>query len=175
MITPLKMTMALLAAVAAVTGWAVPARAVCSTATRVVHFVEYPEGGAALTPEIERRFADEISSHLREGRVVESYYVLASGDIAEGAAWDAAAPDQRSADRRLGEARAASLRDMLARMVGALRSPRVEVKIRDNRQVFSAAELAADPRLNQRLRAGVAVTIRAPAPVVPEGQPAPVC
>lgn len=153
-----------------------PASAMCSNATRTVHFVEFAEGSDALPPNLKAAFDARLAPDLGTGRYVDSYTILASGDLAEGAEWDGAAAEARAADRRLGERRAAALEAMVREGSSTpLDADRVRVTVRENRQVFSDEQLAADPALNQRIRAGIMAEIRDRTPRRKKGEPVPVC
>ena len=152
-----------------------PAMAYCSSSERSVFFVEFEQGSAALPAGVRGRLAARLLPSLSGGRYVDSYFILASGDIAEGSDWEAAPDSARAADRKLGEARSASIRAMLKAQPKPLRTRSIEVKVRDNRQVFSDQELQANPALNPRIRAGIVADVRTRAPKRRKGEPVPLC
>jgi hypothetical protein len=152
-----------------------PARALCVSSERRVFFVEFDEGSTKLDEALSGRLSSFLLPSIAGGRYVTSYIVLASGDIAEGVDWDNAEEKARDQDRRLGEGRSASIRAMLAALPEALRSGHVQATVRQNRQVFSAAEIRANPSLNARVRAGIAADIRMRAPRRKSKKPVPVC
>lgn len=147
----------------------------CSTAERSVFFVEFAEGSATLTTEVQGRFFSHIFPQLAGGRYVDSLYVLASGDIAEGADWDKASAEARAADHGLAQKRIEAIRAMILSSGQEIGSAPIEVKARENKQVLSAEEMAANPDITAQVRAGIAATIRDRAPAAPAGQPMPVC
>lgn len=153
-----------------------PASAFCMSAKRSVFFVEFAQGSDSLPAELRSAFAAHLAPDLGVGRYVDSYTILASGDLAEGAEWDGAPAEARAADRLLGERRAAALEAMIRAETGTpLSGDRIRVTIRDNRQVFTDEELAANPALNPRLRAGIMADIRDVPPKRKKGEPVPVC
>jgi CII-binding regulator of phage lambda lysogenization HflD len=101
--------------------------------------------------------------------------VLASGDIGEGADWTHASARARSADRKLGGARAEAIANMLHALPQELRSDSIQSKVRDNRQVFGEPQLRANPFLNARIRAGIVAEIRAREDESRKGEPIPLC
>lgn len=147
----------------------------CSTSERSVFFVEFAEGSATLTTEVHGRFFSHIFPRLAGGRYVDSLYVLASGDIAEGDDWDKASAQARLADQALAQERIEAIRAMISGAGSELGSAPIEVKARENKQVLSAEEMAANPDITQQVRAGIAATIRERTPAAPAGQPVPVC
>jgi len=153
-----------------------PASALCANVKRSVFFVEFGEGSDSLPPNLAAAFGAHLAPDLATGRYVDSYTILASGDLAEGADWDRASPETRAADRRLGERRAAALEAMIRAVGGpSLRPDMFRITIRDNRQVFTPDELAANPDLNPRVRAGIMAEIRDRAPERKKGEPVPLC
>jgi hypothetical protein len=156
-------------------GYGSPAAAYCATSDRKVLFVEFARGSAALANTVTERLNAQLLPEISQGRYIASYYILASGDLAEGSVWESAGTAERLADRKLGEARSASIKAMLEAQPGSLRSKTIEVKIRDNRQVLTEQELQANPLLNVRVRAGIVADVRMRAPKRRKGSPVPVC
>lgn len=152
-----------------------PAQALCASSERRVFFVEFDAGSTKLDEALSGRLSSFLLPSVTGGRYVTSYIVLASGDIAEGADWDKAQETARAADRRLGEARSASIKAMLAGLPETLRSGHVQATVRQNRQVFSEEEVRANPSLNARVRAGIVADIRMRAPKRKSKKPVPVC
>jgi len=149
--------------------------AACASSERSVFYVEYDEGSAALPGSIAERLRAQLLPSLSGQKYVASYYVLASGDVAEGAAWDSAPQAARAADHRLGEARSEALRSLLEAQPEPLRTGTIEVKVRDNRQLLTEAELRANPRLSPRTRAAIVADIRIREPEQFKGRPVPLC
>ncbi len=165
---------ALLLAACAPAVLAPPASAMCANVKRSVYFVEFAPGSDALPPNLADAFGAHLAPDLGTGRYVDSYTILASGDLAEGAEWDSAPPEARASDHRLGERRAAALKAMI-RAQDSTRDDMIQVTIRDNRQVFTDEELAANPALNPNVRAGIMAQIRDVPPNRKKGEPVPLC
>lgn len=151
-----------------------PRAEACMNSERAAAFFEFPNGSAVLPEGAAEAFRLDLRSRLADGRYVDSYQILASGDLAEGAEWAQAPAEARLADRRLGEARAEAIRALIGAGPPELRSTAITVTIRENRQVFTPDQIKGDPRLNERLRAGVAADIRERMEL-PKGSPVPVC
>ena len=151
-----------------------PAKA-CATSERSVFFVEFDDGSAALPASVGERLSAQLLPSISGQKYVDSYFILASGDVAEGAAWNEAPQSARAADVRLGWVRYAAIRAMLKSQQRPLRSKTIGVKIRDNRQVLTEAEMQANPRLNPRVRAAIVADIRIRAPKPRKGRPVPTC
>lgn len=168
---------ALLAAglLGAVVDLGTPADAYCGSAERRVFYVMFETGSAVPGKDLRERLAAYLSASVSADSRVASYYVLASGDIGEGADWAGASMRARSADKALGAARAAAIDSLLRALPPALRADSIELKIRENRQVFSPAELRANPFLNPRIRAGIVADIRPREDGSRKGEPVPVC
>ena len=149
--------------------------AACATSERSVFFVEFDDGISALEGATAERFRAQLLPFLTAPKYVDSYYVLASGDVGEGADWNAASERARSDDLALGRARSVAIRAMLDAQPKQLRSKSIEVKIRDSRQVLTEAEMQANPRLNARVRAAIVADIRTRADRPRKGRPVPVC
>ncbi|HEY5721828.1 MAG TPA: hypothetical protein VIT45_05850 [Allosphingosinicella sp.] len=170
----MRVAAALLLAAGASAVLAPPASAFCANVKRSVYFVEFAPGSDALPPNLAAAFSAHLAPDLGTGRYVDSYTILASGDLAEGAEWDSAPSEARASDRRLGERRGAALEAMI-RARDLPRDDMIQVTIRDNRQVFSADELAANPALNPNVRAGIMAQIRDVPPKRKKGEPVPLC
>lgn len=153
---------------------AVPAAA-CISSERSVFYVEFDDGSAALPGATAERFRAHLLPSISGQKYVDSYFILASGDVAEGAAWNAAPARTRAADVRLGWVRYGAIRAMLESQPRPLRSKSISVKIRDNRQVLTEAEMRANPRLTLRTRAAIVADIRIRAPKPRKGEPVPTC
>lgn len=149
--------------------------AACVSSQRSVFFVEFEEGSAVLPEPLAERFRAQLLGSISGQKYVASYGILASGDVAEGTPWNDASESVRAADLRLGQARAAILRAMLKRQPKPLRSKAIEVTVRGNRQVFTEAQLRADPRLNHRIRGAIVADVRTRSPRPRKGQPVPTC
>jgi hypothetical protein len=144
----------------------------CSSSERVVHYVEFAPGSWAVSDASFIQLLYRIT-RVRAGRPVDSYRILASGDLAEGMEWQHAAPRARERDRRLGRARVNALRNYLRRLPRSHRARVITHAVRANRQVFTADEQTANPALTDRLRAVVVADLRFPR--LPQGQPVPLC
>jgi hypothetical protein len=149
--------------------------AACVSSERSVFFVEFEEGSAAVPGGFAERLAAQLLPSISGQKYVASYSVVASGDVAEGAPWDAAPESARAADLKLGRARSVSLRTVLETQPRPLRSKSIQVTVRGNRQVFSEAELQANPRLNPRIRGAVVADIRVRSAKPRKGRPVPTC
>gem|GEM_PF-7091327 len=147
----------------------------CVSSERSVFYVEYDDGSAALPASVGERLREQLLPSISGQKYVDSYFILASGDVAEGAPWDAANESARAADVRLGWVRYAAIRAMLESQPRLLRSKTIKVKIRDNRQVLSEAEMQANPSLTLRTRAAIVADIRIRAPKPRKGRPVPTC
>jgi hypothetical protein len=168
---------ALLAAalLGAVVGHGAPADAYCGSSDRKLFYVLFETGSAVPGKDLRARLTAYLSPSVSADSRVASYYVLASGDIGEGADWAGASMRARSADKALGAARAAAIASLLHTLPPALRADSIELKIRENRQVFSQAELRANPFLNPRIRAGIVAYIRPREDERRKGEPVPLC
>lgn len=149
--------------------------AACVPLERSVFFVEFDQGSAILPQPIAERFRAQLLGSISRQKYVAAYGIVASGDVAEGTPWNEASESDRAADLRLGQARAEFLRAMLKRQPKQLRSKAIETSIRGNRQVFTEAQLRANPRLNQRIRGAIVTDIRTRSPKPRKGQPVPTC
>jgi hypothetical protein len=161
----------------AIVSLAIPAgpAAACSSSERVVSYAEFARGGAEPTGDFAARLLDRMIARVPAGMKVDSYYILASGDVAEGAEWTAASPQTKAADTALGEARVAALRTLLDALPPALRSDHVSAHIRDGRQLFTSQQRAENPALTDALRAAVVADVRPDLPPPAPGEPVPVC
>ncbi len=147
----------------------------CVGSIRTVFFFEFPPGSSSLAGHAATSFRIDMQYHVSGGKYVDAYNILASGDLAEGEQWSSATAQARLADNRLGEARAQAIRAMIASQPKEIRSSEVRINIRENRQVFTAEQLTSDPRLNERLRAGVSADVRIRRKKRRAGVPVPVC
>ncbi|HEY0412441.1 MAG TPA: hypothetical protein VGD66_04800 [Allosphingosinicella sp.] len=137
--------------------------------------MEFKTGSSIVGTNVRERLTAYLLPSMSADLRIASYYVLASGDIGEGADWTHASVRARSADKKLGAARAASIEAMLHTLPKELRSESIELKVRDNRQVFGEAELRANPFLNPRIRAGIVADVRAREDESRKGEPVPLC
>lgn len=149
--------------------------AACVSLERSVFFVEFEVGSAILPGPVAERFRAQLLGSISGQKYVAAYGIVASGDVAEGEPWNDASESVRAADLKLGQARAAFMRTMLKRQPKPLRSKAIETRIRSNRQVFTEAQLRADPRLNQRIRGAIVTDIRTRSPKPRKGRPVPTC
>lgn len=147
-----------------------PAHGFCGGATRLLMPIEFAPGSAALEPGLAARAEGFAAAHGPVGTGIDSFAVTVMGDLGEGAEYDAASAEARAADKALAEARLAAIRAALAG-----RKPITDVRLRETRQLFSAEDLAKNPMLNDRVRAGLFLSVMAPRPRVKKGQPVPVC
>lgn len=154
---------------------AVPQAAACVTSDRPVFFFEFPQGSSVLSAHAATSFRIDMHYQISGGKYVDAYDILASGDLGEGEQWTAASPESRAADRRLGESRAKAIAKMIASQPKEIRASTVRTTVRENRQVFTEEQLRSDPRLNERLRGGVAADVRERPKKRPKGAPVPVC
>lgn len=159
----------------AIANHASPVNAYCGSSDRRVFYVEFKAGSSTVGESLRRRLMAYLLPSISADSYVASYYVLASGDIGEGADWARATARARSSDKKLGAARAASIESMLKSLPEALRSGSIELKVRENRQVFGQAELRANPFLNPRIRSGIVADIRVREGSSRRGQPVPLC
>jgi hypothetical protein len=164
-------------AVIASAGFAPPASAFCSMATPNVFFFEFAPGEHEVPPALVRAFVAHLFPDLAGGdRYVDSYTILASGDLAEGPEWDDATPAAQAADHLLGEKRAAAIEAMIRKDAGpSVRSEVFRVFVRPNRQVLTASDMAANPALTPRVRAGVRADVRDRPVEREKGEPVPLC
>jgi hypothetical protein len=147
----------------------------CSSSERVVSYAEFAPGGVQPAGDFAARLRARMGGAVRPGNRVDSYHILASGDVAEGADWNAASAEGKQADTRLGEARVAALRGLIESLPPELRSPHVSVHVREGRQLFTSAQTAQNPALTEALRGAIVADIRPDLPPPRPGEPVPVC
>jgi hypothetical protein len=165
---------AVLAAVGAAGSGAPAAAAAYCVSAPTILFVEFAPGSAELPPPFELELVNQLLSANAQKLYADEAAVLTMGDIAEGADWQAASGPARAADKALGEARMAAVQAVLARLPPALRPRSIKPHVRDNRQLLKTEDIAANPRLNDRLRGGISLTMASRAPPTP-GVPQPLC
>lgn len=153
----LTMTTAL-AALALAAG---PARgaAFCSS-TPTVTYVHFPIGSAQLPDRVASEHVAKLAPLISSSSRLVSYSILAMGDLAEGAEWDNASAEARTADRALASARAAALRLMLRRLPKRYRTRFVGAHARPSRQLFTVEQQLAEPGLHNGVRAVVRTWFR---------------
>jgi hypothetical protein len=160
------------AAVLLAGAWATtPAQAMCGTVQTLMLPIEFGDGSSAVAPGLAERARAFAAAHGESGTALNSLAVTVMGDLGEGAEFDAATAEARTADRALAEARLAAIRGALA----DLAKPITDVKLRPTRQLFSAEDRARNPMLTVRVRAGLFLTMMAWQPVAKPGQPLPTC
>lgn len=146
-----------------------PAQGACGGATQLLMPIEFDPGSAALEPLAPRvrRFA---LAYGPAGTDIDSIAVTVMGDLGEGAEYDGASAEARAADKALAEARLAAIRARLD-----FGKPLTDVNIRATRQIFGAEDVAANPMLNDRVRAGLFLSMMVPRGPAKPGQPVPTC
>ena len=149
------------------------AAAICAAAPTIL-FVEFAPGSSELPPPFELELVNQLLGANAQKLYADEAAVLTMGDIAEGADWQVASAHSRAADQALGEARMAAVQAVLDRLPPALRPRTIKPHVRANRQLLKAEEIAADPRLNDRLRGGISLTMASRVPPAP-GVPQPTC
>lgn len=147
------------------------AHATCGGAHILLMPIEFAQGSSALAPGLAARVTGFASAHGAPGEAIDSLAITVMGDLGEGAEHDAAAAEARAADKALAEARLAVIRAALA----PLAKPVTDAKLRPTRQIFSTADVARNPMLNDRVRAGLFLSMMVPRGRVKPGEPVPVC
>ena len=155
-------------------GGATAAAAAYCTAAPTILFLEFAPGSAELPPPFELELVNQLLAANAQKLYADEAALLTMGDIAEGADWQAASATARAADKALGEARMAAVQAVLARLPPALRPASVKPHVRDNRQLLRAEDIAANSRLNDRLRGGIWLSMASRVRPTP-GQPQPIC
>ena len=150
---------------------AAPARAFCGGVNHGMLPVEFAPGSAAIDAGFGARVVAFAKGYGEAGREIDSLAVLAMGDLGEGAEYDAASAEARAKDKALGEARLAAIRDA----VTPLGEPITDTKVRPTRQIITPELIAANPMLNERVRAGVFIYLAFPRAKTKPGEPVPLC
>ncbi|NIJ21770.1 hypothetical protein FHS95_003481 [Sphingomonas naasensis] len=147
-----------------------PAHGFCGGVTRLMMPIEFAPGSAALAPGLAARVQGFAQAHGPAAADIDSIAVTVMGDLGEGAEYDGASTEARAADKALAEARLAAIRAQLDPG-----KPITDAKLRETRQIFTAEDVARNPMLNDRVRAGLFLSMMVPRGPVKKGEPVPLC